>query len=86
MRTLFYPRLAWDGIRKNKRMVFHYVLTCICMISMFYILGFLSSPNTIELFPRGRSTTEMLMGLGTIVIAIFSLFLREKISYYKYNV
>ena len=73
MKTLFYPKLAWDGIRKNRRMVFPYILTCICMISMFYILGFLSSPKTIELFPRGRSTTEMLMGLGTFVIAIFSL-------------
>ena len=73
MKTLFYPKLAWDGIRKNRRMVFPYVLTCICMISMFYILAFLSSPETVELFPRGKSTTEMLMVLGSYVIGIFSL-------------
>ena len=45
MKTLFYPKLAWDGIRKNRRLVFPYMLTCICMISMFYILLFLGSPS-----------------------------------------
>lgn len=73
MRTLFYPRLAWDGIRKNKRMVFPYVLTCICMISMFYTIAFLASPATTQLLPRGRGTTETFMVLGCFVIAIFSL-------------
>ncbi len=73
MKTLFYPRLAWDGLRKNRRMVFPYILTCICMIAMFYILVFLSSPKTTELLPRGRDITQMVMTLGCIVIAVFSL-------------
>lgn len=72
MKTLFYPRLAWDGIRKNKRMVFPYILTCICMICMFYILAFLASPTVIDLLPKGRDTAGMVMTLGYIVIAIFS--------------
>ena len=73
MKTLFYPRLAWDGIRKNRRMVFPYALTCICMISMFYILVFLASPETTALLPWGRTTTTTLMELGSFVIAVFSL-------------
>ncbi len=73
MKTFFYPRLAWDGLRKNKRMVFPYILTCICMICMFYILVFLSSPKTTELLPRGRDMTQMVMTLGCVVIAVFSL-------------
>jgi len=73
MKTLFYPKLAWDGIRKNKRMVFPYILTCVCMISMFYILAFLSSPETTALLPRGGETAGVTMVLGVIVIAIFSV-------------
>ena len=73
MKTLFYPKLAWDGIRKNRRMVFPYMLTCICMISMFYILLFLGSPSTGELLPRGGTTAMQVMILGSFVIAVFSV-------------
>ncbi|MCR4960320.1 MAG: ABC transporter permease [Lachnospiraceae bacterium] len=73
MKTFFYPRLALDGLRKNKRMVFPYILTCICMICMFYILMFLSSDKTTSLLPRGASTTSLIMVLGAVVIGIFSL-------------
>ena len=73
MKTLFYPRLAWDGLRKNRRMVFPYILTCICMISMFYILVFLSSPKTVELLPRGGNSAVLIMTLGSYVIAVFSV-------------
>ncbi|MBP5298350.1 MAG: ABC transporter permease [Lachnospiraceae bacterium] len=73
MKTLFYPKLAWDGIRKNNRLFFPYMLTCICMISMFYILVFLASPGTVELLPRGKTVEPMVMVLGSVVIAVFSL-------------
>ncbi len=73
MKALFYPRLAWDGIRKNKQMVFPYVLTCICVIAMFYILTFLSSPETVSLLPRGGDTAQLIMILGCFVIAVFSM-------------
>ena len=68
MKTLFYPRLAWDGLRKNRRMVFPYILTCISMISMFYILVFLSSPKTVELLPRGGNNAVLIMTLGSYVL------------------
>ena len=73
MKTLFYPRLAWDGLRKNRRMLFPYILTCICMISMFYILAFLATPATAALLPRGGDTAMIIMTLGCGVIGIFSL-------------
>ncbi len=73
MKTFFYPRLAWDGLRKNKRMLFPYILTCICMIAMFYILLFLSTPETAALLPRGGDTAMTIMLLGSIVVAIFSM-------------
>ena len=73
MRTMFYPRLAWDGLRKNKRLVFPYMLTCICMIAMFYILAFLASPEITDLLPIGTMTTAEIMTLGSYVIAVFSI-------------
>lgn len=33
-----YPRLAFDGIRKNKRLYLPYILTCIGTVTMFYII------------------------------------------------
>ncbi len=54
-------------------MAFPYILTCICMISMFYILSFLASPETAELLPRGGTVASLVMILGSVVIAIFSM-------------
>lgn len=41
MKKGFYPHLAFDGIRKNKRLYLPYILTQIGMIMMFYIVIFL---------------------------------------------
>ena len=38
MKLLFYPRLAWTGIRKNRRLYLPYLLTCIGMVMMEYII------------------------------------------------
>ena len=56
MKTFIYPRLAWDGIRKNKRLVFPYVLTCICVISVFYILAFLGTYSFGQIISMGLAT------------------------------
>ncbi len=73
MKTFLYPRLAWDGIRKNRRLVVPYVLTCVCVISIFYILAFLSTPQTVALLPRGGRTAKTILTLGCVVIAVFSM-------------
>ena len=72
MKTALYPRLAWDGLRKNKRLFLPYLLTCVCMVMMFYILSFLGSPETCELLPRGKSSAGMILNLGSAVIFVFS--------------
>ena len=72
MKTALYPRLAWDGLRKNKRLFTPYLLTCICMVMMFYILSFLGSPETCALLPRGSNTTGKILNLGSFVIFVFS--------------
>ena len=72
MRGAFYPKLAWNGIRKNKRLYLPYILAGSVMVMMFYILSFLSdSPAIAEM--RGGSVVESILPLGSNVIGIFSI-------------
>ncbi|MBQ8954653.1 MAG: FtsX-like permease family protein [Clostridia bacterium] len=73
MKTAFYPRLAWDGLRKNRRLAWPYLFTCVCMVAMHYILGFLSSGAVMSLLPRGRTITSSVLHLGMYVMLLFSL-------------
>ena len=68
MKISLYPRLAWDGIRKNRRMSVPYLLTCICMVAMYYILNFLASPTALALIPRGKSSVETILNLGKYLL------------------
>ena len=43
MKLGFFPKLALDAIRKNKRMYAPYLLTCIGMVAMTYIIAFCSA-------------------------------------------
>ena len=71
----FYPHLAWDGIRKNKRLYLPYILTCTGMVMMFYIIAFLAGDTMLKTVRGGSFVTEML-GLGTYVIMIFAVLFR----------
>ena len=48
MKKFFYPRLAFDGIRKNKRLYLPYILTQIGMIMMYYIVIFEKSRGKLQ--------------------------------------
>ena len=81
MKTFFYPRLAWDGLRKNRQLSRPYLLTCICMVAVFYILSYLASPMALALVVRGADVVGMIMGLGRYTILLFSLVF----LYYTYS-
>ena len=72
MRAGFYPKLAWDGIRKNKRLYFPYILTGGVMVMMYYILSFLIESPALAQMPGG-SVLMTALPLGCVVIAVFSL-------------
>ncbi len=72
MKSGFYPKLAWDGIRKNKRLYLPYILTCIGMVMMHYIVCFLSVSSGVHNLP-GSATICMILEFGSQVIAFFSL-------------
>lgn len=66
-----YPKLALDGIRKNKRMYLPYILTCIGMVMMQYIIGFLQYSDMLASMPGAR-TAQSMIEMGGWVIAVFA--------------
>lgn len=72
MKNGFFAKLAWMGIRKNKRLYVPYILTCIAMVAMLYIMLFLHFDGQLELLPVGGNSAVQMMGFASWVIAIFS--------------
>ena len=66
-----YTRLAWDGIRKNKRLYLPYLLTCAGMVTLYYMMSELCGSPLLDSM-RGGASSRLVLGLGTWVIAIFS--------------
>lgn len=72
MKKTVYSRLAWHGIRKNSRLYFPYLFTCIGMVMMYYIVCFLRCSSFLDSMPGGGAVGSMLdMGRG--IIMAFSL-------------
>ena len=71
MKMGFYPRLAWDGIRKNRRLYTPYLLACTGVVMMHYIIGFLAASPIVAALPGG-STIAVMLRMGGGVLAFFS--------------
>ncbi len=72
MKSGFYAKMAWTGMRKNKRLYTPYILTCIGMVMMFYIVSFLTSSSVLAETPGGN-TMQAMLGMGCAVIGVFAL-------------
>ena len=72
MRAGFYFKLAGTGISKNRKLYIPYILTCVCMVMMFYIVTFLSVSEGFKEVTGGE-TLQMILGFGVSVIGMFSL-------------
>ena len=73
MKFGLYPKLAFEGIKKNKRLYIPYILTCVGMIIMYYIIIFIQTDKAIANLPLGASGVVMVLELGGWVVAFFSL-------------
>ena len=81
MNKSFYPKLAWTGMRSNRKLYLPYLITCISMVAMLYIVGYLSGAQAVRHLPGGQFIQEML-GLGVWIIALFAgLFLLYSSSF-----
>lgn len=72
MKLGFYPRLAWSGMRSNKRLFVPYILAAAGVAAVFYIMFYLA---TGELFDgmRGGGSAKSTLSLGVFVIVLFAL-------------
>lgn len=73
MRLGFYPKLAWESICKNKRLYLPYILTCIGMVMMHYIIAFLSGTPALDSMPGSR-TIGRTLGMASWIVALFATF------------
>ena len=95
MRFGFYPRLACNGMRKNKQMYAPYLLTFVLMVMMQYIILFLCGSDVVRSLRGGATVCETML-LGDYVMAVFSgiflfytnsfLIRRRKMEFGLYNV
>lgn len=72
MKLGLYFRLAWTGIKKNRKLYIPYILSCVGMIAMFYIIHNLSASPLLKEMSGGGSLGSIL-GLGKFAIAAFAL-------------
>ena len=73
MRKIFYPKIAWTDIRKNKQLYTPYNLTCIGIISIFYIITSLSQDPLLE-HMSGGGNLKVFLTLGRYIVGLFALF------------
>ena len=73
MKRGFYYSLARDGMKKNRKMYLPYLLTCIGMVMMLYIVLYLQNSEAANSLVSGIRTTNLTMGLGAVVITVFSV-------------
>ena len=71
MKAGFYPKMAIGGMRKNGRLYVPYMITCILMVPMFYILHFLGFSGVMRGMAGGGTATDM-VALGSYIMAIFA--------------
>lgn len=67
-----YRNLAVNGIKKNSKLYFPYILTCVGMVAMYYIIVFLQTSKAVTML-KGEAMIKTTLYLGTWVIAVFSM-------------
>lgn len=72
MRKRLYNRLAWDGIGKNWKLYFPYILSCVLTIAMYYMIKSLALNDGVQAM-RGGDSVVLLLGLGSWVVMIFAV-------------
>lgn len=70
MNKLYYSKLAVNNIKKNGKLYFPYILTCIGSVMMFYIICALFQNSQLgDMF--GGAQLQLLLGLGCGIIGLF---------------
>lgn len=71
-RFFFSPKLAWEGIAKNRKLYIPYLLSCTGMVMISYIMHSLNASPVVRGMSGGDNVT-IFLSIGTFVIAFFAL-------------
>ena len=72
MKIGFYPKMAVSGMRKNGRLYMPYLVTCILMVCIYYVMHFLGNSGVMNGIPGGHTAVEI-MAYGTYILVLFAL-------------
>ena len=72
MTAALYARLARMNIQKNRKIYLPYILTCVGMVMMFYIVSFLATDKEVGSI-AGGGMLQTLLRFSMGVIAVFAL-------------
>ncbi len=70
MKLFFYPRLAADGLRKNRRLSVPFLLSSAFLCMMCYLLLFLSDTAALDEV-RGATVLRRVLPMGTAIVVLF---------------
>ena len=71
MKLDFYPRIALTSIKSNKKLYYPYLMTCVMIVMMFYIMCYVTSSKTISQLTAGQQL-QLITSLGCFVIGFFA--------------
>ncbi len=72
MNAALYFRLALANLKNNRKLYLPYLLTGTCMVMVTYLLTALTYSKTVRMIKGGESL-QMILSLGIVVIAVFSV-------------
>lgn len=72
MKMNLYPKLAWHGLVKNKKTYLPFLLTSIGIMTMYYIISYLTYSKSVYNL-KGGAEMQMILSWGTVVIAVFAV-------------
>ena len=72
MKKSLYAGIAIDGIRKNKKLYIPYIIACIGLVMMSYIMNFLACSSFTDIM-YGVNTVRAMFMWGGIVTAVFAV-------------
>lgn len=72
MKLNLYPKLAWYGISKNKKVYLPFIFTSIGITMMYYIVSYLTYSKAVYEMRGGRQM-QLILSWGTAVVAVFAV-------------
>lgn len=72
MRSLFYPKTAWNNLKKNAKNYVPYLLTCVITVMMFYVMCAIGKNDGISEM-AGASNLQIILSYMNYIIGIFAV-------------